>query len=212
MDPSTTVQQRMVDLRDEYARLGQDVGNLSDLDLLAREVDRLQGESRRHENSYTSLLQDRVGHDRAVRAAARRAAVEDRSAWAGMYLRHLVARSAGRLNEVVHRATQLPDGRATAEQTRELKAAAAQAKWMMSGLVGHREGQLDEARQQSPEISLVEKQREEILRLRDFVGAAGQALHAERDGRDKRSDRGRCECAGCELIRAMDDVPLPAAA
>ncbi|MFI5649980.1 hypothetical protein ACIA71_02005 [Streptomyces anulatus] len=212
MNPSTSTQQRVADLRDEYARLGQDVSHASDLDLLAREVDRVQSESRRHENSYTSLLQDQVKRERAVRAAAHRAAVEDRIAWGGMYLQHLVARSAERINAVIHRAAELPDGRASVEQTRELKAAAERAKWMMSGLVGHRAGQLEEARQQNEAISLVDKQREEILRLRDFIGAAGQALHTEHGGKGSRENGRRCECAGCELIRAMDDVPLPAAA
>lgn len=214
MDYNKPAEQRVADLRNEYARLGEDVSGLSDLDILNRELGRVAAESRRHENSYSSLLQDQVKHDRAVRAAAHRAAVEDRAAWAGMYLQHLVSRSAGHINEVVHRATQLPDGRATAEQTRELKAAAEQAKWLMSGLVGRREGQFEEARQQNPAISLVEKQREEILRLRDFITAQGQRLHAEYGSRDKRSNHGRCECSGCELLRAMDDVPFeqPAAA
>ncbi|WP_159042063.1 hypothetical protein [Streptomyces ambofaciens] len=195
--------ERAASLRDEYARLGENVNHLSDIDLLNREVERWANESRRHENAYNSLLQDQVKHDQSVYAAARRAAAEDRIAWAGMYLGHLVAQSAHSINAVIHRAAELPDGRVPVEQARELKSAAERAKWAMSGLVGHRQGQLEEARRQNPEISLVEKQREEILRLRGFITDLGQSFHAERGV----TGRGRCECSGCELIRAMDDVP-----
>ncbi|WP_406227447.1 hypothetical protein [Streptomyces anthocyanicus] len=198
-----TAAERVAALRDEHARLGDNVDHLTDLDLLNRELERTQRESRRHENAYTSLLQDQVKHDRAVYAAARRAAAEDRIAWAGMYLSHLVAQSAHSINAVINRAAELPDGRIPVEQGRELKAAAERAKWAMSGLVGHRQSQLEEVRQQNAAISLVEKQRQEILRLREFITNLGQRLHAKHGG----TNRGRCECSGCELIRAMDDVP-----
>jgi hypothetical protein len=58
----------------------------------------------------------------------------------------------------------------------------------------------------------VEKRHDEILRLRAFINEQGQALHAEHGGKGSRENGWRCECPGCELIRAMDDVPMPAAA
>ncbi|GAA3268081.1 hypothetical protein [Streptomyces lavendulae] len=195
----------MNSLREEYARLGEDVTGLGDVELLLRELGRTRQESRRHENNYTSLLQDQPKRDRAVRAAAHRVAAEDRRAWAGMYLGHLVSRSAGSINEVIHRAAELPDGRVPVELTRALKEAANRAKWQMSGLVGHGTAQLDEARAQNPSIALVEQQREEILRLRAFVTMLGQELHTEHGGKGTRDNGRRCECSGCELIRSMDE-------
>ncbi|MFE9850255.1 hypothetical protein ACFYPN_15795 [Streptomyces sp. NPDC005576] len=204
-----TANQRVTDLRDEYARLGEDVTALPDTDLLSRELGRVHTEKRTIENAHSNLVADRAKWERSVRAAARRAVADDRIALGGMYLQQLVTRSAGRINEVLHQAAELPDGRASAEQTRALKEAAVRAKWLMSGLVGHGQGQFDEARQQNQAISLTEKQREEILRLRNLITTEGQRLHAESGGRGNRE---RCECAGCELIRSMDDVPQLAAA
>lgn len=208
----TTATDKIASLREEYARLGDDVTTLSDVELLLKELDRTQHESRRHENNYTSLLQDQIKKDRSVWAAARRAAAEDRIAWAGMYLGHLVSRSAGSINEVINRAAELPDGRVPVELTRALKESAGRAKWQMSGLVGHRASQLDEARAQSPSIALVGKQREEILRLRDFIAAIGQQIHATRGSKGSQSNGWRCECQGCELLRSMDDAPAEAEA
>jgi hypothetical protein len=207
---ATTADERIAVIRDEYARLGEDVTSLSDTELLLRQLDRAWVESRRHENNYSNLLQDQVKRDRSVYAAARREAAEDRRAWASMYLGHLIRDSASVINAVIHRAAELPEGRVPLEQARELKSAAERAKWMMSGLVGHRQSQFDDARRQNPQISLVEKQRAEILRLREFITATGQQLHAASGGRTP--GQGRCECHGCELIRAMDDVPAERAA
>lgn len=200
--------ERVTALRAEYARLGEKVDHLSDLELLNRELTRAQVESRRHENAHSAILQDRTEHDRSVWSAARRAATEDCLAWAGMYLGHLVSRSAGSINEVIYRAAELPDGRVPVELSRALKEAAGRAKWQMSGLVGHRAEQLKEARAENPSIALVEKQREEILRLRDFINDLGRQLHAEHGGKGTRENGRRCECSGCELIRSMDDLPV----
>lgn len=200
-----TATERVAALRDEAARFGEDVTGLTDTELLLRQIDQAWAESRRHENNYSNLLRDQVERDRSARTAARRAAVEDRIAWAGMYLAHLVGQSAYSINVVIHQAAELPDGRVPVEQARELKAAAERAKWMMSGLVGHRQDQFNKARRQNEQIALVEKQRDEIWRLREFITSAGQQLHGESGGR-KPGER-RCECTGCELIRAMDDVP-----
>lgn len=196
---------RIISLREEYALLGEDVTDLGDVELLLRELGRTRQESRRHENSYMSLLQDQAKRDRAVRTAAHRAATEDRVAWAGLYLGHLVSRSAGSINEVINRAAELPDGRVPVELTRALKDAADRAKWQMSGLVGHRAAQLEEARAQNPSIALVEQQREEVLRLRSFISTLGQELHGRHGGKGTRDNGWRCECSGCELIRSMDD-------
>ncbi|MFJ4974153.1 hypothetical protein ACIP6X_02180 [Streptomyces coeruleorubidus] len=198
-----TATDRVAALRDEYARLGENVDHLSDLELLNQEVDRLAAESRRHENNHSSLLQDQVKHDRSVYAAARRSAHEDVTARSGLYLQAILRQSAQPINAVVHRASELPaDGKAPIQQVRDLRAAADNAKWLLSGMVGDRKNFEDA--QRDPEIQLVEKLNAEIRRLREVVLAEGRRLHA---GHGHRATGPRCECTGCELIRAMDDVP-----
>lgn len=198
-----TATERVAALRDEYARLGENVDHLSDLDLLNQALERAQAESRRHENNHSILLQDQIKHDRSVYAAARRSAQGDVTARAGLYLQVILRQSARPINEVVHRASELPaDGKAPIQQVRDLKAAADNAKWLLSGMVGDRQN-FEDARR-DPEIQLVEKLNAEIRRLREVVLAEGRRLHA---GHGHRASGPRCECTGCELIRAMDDVP-----
>jgi len=204
---NTSAAERVAALREEHARLGDNVTGLSDVEVLLNEVDRSWKESRRHENNYSNLLQDRAKSERATRTAARRTAVEDRRAWAGIYLNSLVSQSAREINALIHRAAELPDGRVPVELTRELKAAADQAGHLPLGAFGGGESQLADVRRQNQEIQLVEKQRDEIWRLREFVAEQGQRLHAEHGQKGSGENGWRCECPGCELIRAMDDVP-----
>lgn len=187
-----TAKERVTALREDYKRQGEDVAGLSDAELLNRALTQSLAESRRHENAYTSLLQDRVKHDRSVYTAARASAQGDIVARAGLHLQAILRQSARPINEVVHRASELPaDGKAPLQQVRDLKAAADTAKWLLSGMVGDR--QSFEGAAKDPAVQLVEKLNGEIRRL-----------HA---GHGHRQDGPRCECTGCELIRAMDDVP-----
>lgn len=203
MTTTTSAADRVAAIRDEYARLGENVDHLSDAELLLRHLDTAWAESRRHENNYSSLLQDQVKHDRSVYAAARRSAQGDVVARAGLYLQVILRDSARPINEVVHRASELPqDGKAPLQQVRDLKAAADRAKWLLSGLVGDRQSFEDAAK--DPGVQLVEKLNGEIRRLREAIEAEGRRLHA---GHGHRQTGPRCECTGCELIRAMDDVP-----
>lgn len=205
MTTTASAVERIAAIRDEYARCGEDVTSLSDTELLFRHLDTAWAESRRHENNYTSLLQDQVKHDRSVYAAARRSAQGDVTARAGLYLQVILRKSARPINEVVHRASELPaDGKVPIQQVRDLKAAADNAKWLLSGMVGDRQTIEDAGR--APEVQLVEKLNDEIRRMRSFVDEQGRWLHAKHSSSETRS-RGRCECTGCELIRAMDDVP-----
>jgi hypothetical protein len=198
-----TADERIKALREDYVRQGEDAASMSDAELLNRALTQALAESRRHENAHSSLLQDRINYDRSVYAAARRSAQGDVTARAGLYLQAILRDAARPINEVVHRASELPeDGKAPVQQVRDLKAAADQAKWLLSGMVGNRQNFEDAAR--APEIQLVEKLNTEIRRLRDVVLAEGQRLHA---GHGHRTSGPRCECTGCELIRAMDDAP-----
>ncbi|MET7923145.1 hypothetical protein ABZT43_03950 [Streptomyces sp. NPDC005349] len=192
--------ERVTALRDEYARLGESVDHLSDLDLLNQELERTQAESRRHENTYSSLLQDQVKHDRAVYTAARREATEQQMARGGLHLGAIVRRSATPITGLIYRISQLSD-RPGPKVIEELRSAARTAEWVLDGVVADRV--LAEVAERDPQVKLTEAQYAEIQRLREFITAAGQQLHAASDG-PKISHR--CECPGCELIRAMDDV------
>ncbi|MFJ4768512.1 hypothetical protein ACIP88_05250 [Streptomyces uncialis] len=190
-------------LRVEYAATDRAADHLTDVDLLTLEVERAYAERRKHENRYTSLLLDMSRHDRAVRTTARRVAQDDNRARAGIYLGAILRQFAGPINATVTRASELPeDGKASVRQVRELKAEADRAKWMLMGMVGDKQSREDAAR--DPEVQLMEKQAAEIRRLRELVVAQGRAVHAQSPERRVQ----RCACQGCELIRAMDDVPL----
>ncbi|MEU9470492.1 hypothetical protein AB0D78_28510 [Streptomyces avermitilis] len=193
---------RIAALRDEYARLGENVDHLSDLDLLNQELERVQAESRRHENNASNLLQDQVKHDRSVHAAARRAAVEWQAALAGLYLNAAVRKAASPVTGLIYRISQLPE-RPGPKVVEELKAAARQAEWMLRGVV--RDKALAEIGERDPDVRLANAQAAEIRRLRDAIVDQGQRLH--RNHADLGSHLGRCECPGCELIRVMDDMP-----
>lgn len=196
-----TVADRVAALRAEHARLGKNVEHLSDLDLLNQELERAQTESRRHENNYSSLLQDRVKHDRSVYVAARREAAERQSALAGLYLNAAVRKAASPITGLIYRISQLPD-RTGPKVVGELKGAARQAEWMLNGVV--RDRALAEIGEHDPDVKLANAQATEIQRLRAVIVEQGQSLHTDQGPRVGH----RCECPGCELIRAMDDVTV----
>jgi hypothetical protein len=198
-----TAAERVAALRKEYARFGEDVTTLTDTELLLQELERTQKESRRHENAYSSLLQDQVKHDRAVYTAARREATEQQIARGGLYLGAIVRRAATPITGLIYRISQLPD-RPGSKVIEELRSAARTAQWSLDGVVTDKV--LDEVAERDPEVKLTEAQGAEIKRLRDVIAEQGQRLH--RDYADLGSTLGRCECPGCELIRAMDDVPV----
>lgn len=205
----TTATERVAAIRDEYARSGEDVAHLSDAELLLRQLDRAWAESRRHENNYSSLLQDQVKHDRSVYAAARREAAEWQSALAGLYLNAAVRKAATPITGLIYRISQLSE-RPGPKVVEELKSAAQQAEWMLNGVV--RDQVLAEVAERDPDVKLATAQAAEIKRLREVIVEQGQRLH--RGHADLGSHLGRCECPGCELIRVMDDVlatPAPEA-
>lgn len=205
MAASTNAADRVAALRDEYARLDEDVTGLSDAELLFRELDRSRAESRRHENNASSLLQDQVKHDRAVYAAARRESVENLNARGGLYLGAIVRRSATPITGLLYRISQLPD-RPGPKVVEELRNAARTAQWALDGVVTNKV--LGEVAERDPEVKLTEAQAAELQRLRDVIVKQGQRLHTDSGPRVGH----RCECAGCELIRAMDDMPAQQAA
>ena len=201
-----TADERVTALREEYKRQGEDVTGLSDAELLNRALTQALAESRRHENAYSSLLQDQVKHDRAVYAAASRQAKAAVDARGGMYLEAIVRRSALPLTGLIFRISELSE-RPGPKVVEELKSAAQSVKWQLDGVVTR--GVLDEVARTDEGVKLVDAQSAEITRLREVVMAEGRRLHA---GHGHRQTGQRCECTGCELIRAMDDIPAEQAA
>lgn len=65
-----TAADRVVALRDEYARLGENVDHLSDIDLLNQHAERCERERIDINDRYMRLLTEQRKHDKAVRAAA----------------------------------------------------------------------------------------------------------------------------------------------
>lgn len=202
-----TADERVKALRDDYKRQGEDVTGLSDAELLNRALTQAQAESRRHENAYSSLLQDQVKHDRSVYSAASRQAKEAVDARGGLYLNAIVRRSALPLTGLIYRISELSE-RPGPKVVEELKSAAQSVKWQLDGVVTR--SVLDEVARTDEGVKLVDAQVAEIKRLREFIAAQGRRLHAEHGPR--KGGEGRCECTGCELIRAMDDAPAEQAA
>lgn len=201
-----TADERVKALREGYKRQGEDVTGLSDVELLNRALTQAQAESRRHENAYSSLLQDQVKHDRSVYSAASRQAKETVDARGGMHLEAIVRRSAQALTGLIYRVSELPE-RPGPKVVEELKNAAQSAKWQLDGVVTREV--LDEVARTDEGVKLVDAQSAEIKRLREVISAEGRRLHA---GHSHRQAGIRCECTGCELIRAMDDTAAAEAA
>jgi hypothetical protein len=191
---------RIASLREEYERAGEDVTGLSDAELLNREVEQAYAEARRHHNAYSTLLQDRVNHDRSVYAAANRQAKEAVEARGGMYLEAIVRRSALPLTGLVYRVSELPE-RPGPKVVEELKNAAQRVRWQLDGVVTR--GVLDEVARTDEGVKLVDAQSAEIQRLREFITEQGRRLHSEHGEKVERVS-GRCECPGCDLVRDMD--------
>ena len=184
----------------EALRKEADAPGRCDRELLERELNRAWAEARRHENAYTSLLQDRVRDERAVRTAARQSALADITAQAGVYLQAIIRRNASHLDGVVYRAENLPeDGRATPTQVKELREAALRSRWMLRGLSS--DSALAEASKDDG-VQALEAVKTELRRVLSAVQLAGQHLHNERG----QTGGPRCECAGCELIRSVHDT------
>jgi hypothetical protein len=144
-----------------------------------------------------------------VYTAARREATENLNARGGLYLGAIVRRSATPITGLLYRISQLPD-RPGPKVVEELRSAAQTVQWTLDGVVTDRV--LGEVAEHDPEVKLTEAQVAEIERLREFVTEQGRRLHAEHGGSGARETEWRCECPGCELIRAMDDVGAPEAA
>ena len=140
-------------------------------------------------NRYENLLQEQVVHDREVYAAARANAQRDRGGWEATVRRAFHRQYLEPLNVLAYQASILPERPKKADLD-PLRNAAPECLRML------REPPQD------ADTRLATQMNAEIQRLRGLVVAAGRQLHSAAGLGEVMS----CRCAGCELIRDMDDV------
>lgn len=159
----------------------------------------VQHELQRVQNLYSGYLARQSRYERDARTAARRSAQEDRLAWAEVYLGQLLDRTAPWLRELIYRVEQLSD-RVSKTDLDALRQCAGTSKHVLTTYRAELASR--------PDYGL--KVRTEELRLRTYVVDRGRALHARATDADREIEPngllGACRCAGCELIRGMDDV------
>jgi hypothetical protein len=175
---------------------------------------------------YASLLAEvtqlrdqqaiRITHERELerdtRAAIRRSFVETDlrpMALAFLHGRHDGARDL--VHEALYRASQIDPGAGrTADARLKLTTLQSTAAWALrehgEALKAWRGRDREaEAWDTAPMVA-------EARRLRELITATGQRWHKDfATSVEVDKDTGRCRCTGCELIRSMDDVPVPQA-
>lgn len=175
-------------------------GERPETELLGEALNQAWAEARRHENAYTMLLQTQIQEHRAVRAAARRAALADITAQAGLYLQAILNRNASPIDGVIYRAEQIPEnGRMPVAQARELREAALRARWLLKGVAT--ESAIADARKDEG-VQALEALKTELRRMQTVIGDVGRTLHI----RYGKTTGTLCECPGCDLIRTVHDV------
>jgi len=191
------------ELREELARRHEgdeafDVNQFTDLEI-AHDALRVRGaECSRLEHQWQQLAIDQERQARVVRTAARRSAQDHVVGRAHLDLQNTIRKLEVPISAVIYQVEQLPE-RPKPSQVATLKQYAQSLK---HDVKLHREEPAPEA------IALADTQNAEIKRLREFITIAGQNLHKQHAGADPASCgcKDGCYCAGCELIRGMDDV------
>jgi hypothetical protein len=169
-------------------------------------------------NAEVTRLRDqqarRITHERELerdtRAAIRRSFIEtDLRPMAAAFLRGRYDGARDLVHETLYRASQIDPGMGrTAEARARLTQLQSTAAW---ALRDHgEEAKAWRGRNREQEAWDTAPMVAEAARLRAYITERGQAMHALVDGaRHLTDETGRCRCPGCELIRGMDDVPVP---
>jgi hypothetical protein len=147
--------------------------------------------------------------ERDMRAAIRRGLVEhELGPFAAAFMRGEYSGQRDLVHEALYRASQLQEswGRRGTDRDK-IEAARHTAAWALrehgEALKADRgHDRLQEAWDTAPMVA-------EAARLRAYITETGQAMHGLVGGARHLDETGRCRCAGCELIRGMDDVPVP---
>lgn len=134
-----------------------------------------------------SELMRQAQRDRAVAAVIRRSEWEQVDLRGEMYALHRVGKMATSVEGILYRIEQLGE-RASAKQVDGLKTSARDARHVLAL-----------AKDRRPDTELLDAANAEIRRLRDVIVERGRALH-----RQLAPEATACDCAGCDLIRAMD--------
>lgn len=132
-------------------------------------------------------LMRQAQRDRAMAASIRRSEWEQVDLRGEMYALHRVGNMATSVEGVLYRIEQLGE-RADTKQVDGLKTAARDVRHVLAL-----------AKDRRPETELIDSATAEIRRLRDVIVEQGKALHQQ-----LAPERTACDCAGCDLIRAMD--------
>jgi hypothetical protein len=122
-----TAADRVAALRDEYARLGENVDHLSDLDLLNQHAERCERERIDINDRYMRLLTEQSKHEESVRAGA----VSQLHGRLDILATEAVQRMAHNLTRILAAVDVLPE-RANAERVARLKQIAADTRHMLS--------------------------------------------------------------------------------
>lgn len=162
-------------------------------------------------------MQDRQARDikcereleRDTRAAIRRQLVDSElGPFAAAWMRSEYSGQRDLVHEALYRASQVdPETGRTRDVREKLGKLQHTAAWALreheaelKADRGH--DRLQEAWDTAPMVA-------EAARLRAYITGQGQAMHGLVGGARHLDEMGRCRCAGCELIRGMDDVPVP---
>lgn len=181
-----TSAERIAGYRKQAAAAGEPIDHLSDTEVALRELDAMVASYTHLNTLHSRMLQEQVQHDRDVYTAAERKAQDDRMAWRDLYIDALVRKGMHEINGLIYQATEFPD-RPKPTQVETLRRYARDAREAVA------------AKPSSEALESAERWRLETWRLRDYITAAGQAMHAK-------CPRGEvCGCGGAELIRGMDE-------
>ncbi|WP_109030073.1 hypothetical protein [Streptomyces rubrogriseus] len=124
---TTTAAERVAALRDEYARLGENVDHLTDLDLLNEYAERAERDRINTNDRYMRLLTEQRHYGDRVRQAA----VREMTDRVDQVAAHAVQRRASHLDRIFSAVDVLPE-RANAERVQALKRIVADTRHSLS--------------------------------------------------------------------------------
>lgn len=179
--------------RDYLDRTKHDTSQMGDMEVLQAYIGVGAVERNHLQAQIDRMIREENDASRASRTALRREAEQTRSDWEKAVRRAFHGQYLEPLNTLAYQASILPERPKKADLD-PLRSAAPECLRML------REPP------QNADTRLLTQQNAEIQRLRGLILDAGRREHAE--GAPKTGTY--CKCHGCELIRNMDDLPLPA--
>ncbi|MEV8056535.1 hypothetical protein AB0P37_08400 [Streptomyces antimycoticus] len=189
---------RVASIRDEYSRRGEDVSNLSDVELLIRALDWADAEINRLNKREEDRRCEAADSERAVRTAARGYYERQLEAMDKLIFQSLSKFSGETVRAALYRAANLGGSPSSADVADTCEAAATALRLWEREMQYVTDG---DVRHES--VNMAVHQRQEITRLRKLITdyAVAIANHTRNS-----SARRVCVCPGCELVRAIDDV------